>query len=889
MTMDVEGGQQEHHLPVHETPATQGAPMRCGGIRILHVVLGSVVVLGMALSIGFGLNLSGSAANKETRPIKSTNGTTSGGNSGVAGSSDRFGTNLASPATFMPVPSPAVLPPSTVRPTMPSLVITPYPTEFSTNQDTMFAGGMEDRSPTPLPTRLPTPHPTPGGTIDFSVSRLEAISFQSINESYESCEALKDDLKAAARLWGNSYIQNNLYYFDYYDGQDDYYNDDNVVTTERSIDTDSGSASVKPETEERISGPNPWSTNNQHEGVEEVDFVQSDGVLIYTVYGSEIVAIDAATLTVTNRTVIPTSEEYGCYVTRGNSLLLLNESLVVITTETCSEETTSSTVSTPIYATRPYTRVWILDSRTLLLQTNTTLTGEYVSARAVGTNVYVVTSTSIDLSILTRYLDISYIQSLDSNTMNETVYVEKAQQQLERNVDSFVEQITGLLDCPSLQKLSVLQNANDTLSSMSSYSPAVVFISSFDASLTPLLPNTTSMLLPNKYWDVYSSRDRLVVACGGSWYNSSTYTSPPETFLIAYKLSGPSVIALALGSVPGTLLDQYSMDHIEQDGRNYIRVATTYRGVEMTSLVSVLELLDDSAGVMPTVGQLTGLGKPGDLIFAVRFLGDRAFIVTFNYTDPFYTIDLTDPTNPTKVGELEVPGFSTYLHPVGDNLILGVGKSTDVWSSPVSFLLSLFDVSDLSQPRLIQQWEEIGNETVSVSSATSAIEYDTKAFRYLQDESILIVPMVANIYEKVPCKPYSPLTFSPAPTPYPLDGTAAVSDIAAPTMSPTVGCWSEGNKTSDSLDGFRLFKIDATSGITEYFSVSHAMSTYYYSYTTVEPRSFVIDGNVVTLKGQTVQSYNLNTTAQAAPPLDLQPNGTTTSYDNDYVDDTYWH
>jgi uncharacterized secreted protein with C-terminal beta-propeller domain len=878
--MDVEVGQQEHHLPVHETLVTQGEPMRCGGIRILHIVLGSVVVLGMALSIGFGLNLSGSTANRETRPIKSTNDTTSSRSSGAASSSDRFGNNLASPATFMPVPSPVSLPPSAARPTMP-LPVTPYPTEFSTNQDTMFAGGMATRSPTPLPTRWPTPQPTPGGTIDFSVSRLEAISFQSINESYESCDALNDDLKAAARLWGNSYIQNNAYYFDYYDG-DDYYNDDNVATTERSVDINSGSASVEPET---TSGPNPWSTNNQHEGVEEVDFVQSDGVHIYTIYGSEIVSIDAATLTVSNRTLIPTSVDNDCYLARQNSLLLLNESLVVITTETCSEETANSVVSTPIYVTRPYTRVWILDSRTLSLRTNATLTGEFVSGRAVGTNVYVVTSTSIDLTILTRYLDISYIESLDSaNTLNETVYLEKARQQLERNVDSFVEQITGLLDCPALQKLSVLQNANDTVSSATSYYPAVASISSFDASLTPLLPNTTSMLLPNEYWEVYSSRDRLVVACGGSWYNSSTYTSSPETFLIAYKLSGPSVTALALGSVPGTLLDQYSMDHIEQDDRNYIRIATTYNGAERTSLVTVLEMLDDSAGVMPTVGQLTGLGKPGDTIQSVRFQGDRAFVVTFEYTDPFYTIDLTDPTNPTTVGELEVPGFSTYLHPVGDNLILGVGKSTDEWSSPVSFLLTLFDVSNFSQPRLIQQWQQIGNETIS-ASVTSAIEYDTKAFRYLQDENIIIIPMVANIYEKVPCdEPTQSWTFSPAPTPFPVDGTVAVSNTAAPTMSPTYACWTEGNKTSENLDGFRLFKIDAISGITEYFSVSHAMPDYWYSNTILGPRSFVMNGNVVTLKGHTMQSHNLNTTAQAAPPLNLEPN-TTTQYDDDYTDD----
>ena len=96
-------------------------------------------------------------------------------------------------------------------------------------------------------------------------------------------------------------------------------------------------------------------------------------------------------------------------------------------------------------------------------------------------------------------------------------------------------------------------------------------------------------------------------------------------------------------------------------------------------------------------GRLDGLGK-GERIFAVRYFGDLATVVTFRQTDPLYTVDLSDPAAPRLAGELKVPGFSSYLHPVGDGRLLGVGQDADAEGRTTSLQLSLFDVSDPASP-----------------------------------------------------------------------------------------------------------------------------------------------------------------------------------------------
>ncbi len=150
---------------------------------------------------------------------------------------------------------------------------------------------------------------------------------------------------------------------------------------------------------------------------------------------------------------------------------------------------------------------------------------------------------------------------------------------------------------------------------------------------------------------------------------------------------------VGVGEVPGRLLNQFSMDEYE----GYLRVATTF-GDE-----NDLYVLDEN---MEIVGSIKGFGKT-ERIYAVRFIGDRGYIVTFRQTDPFFVIDLSDPKKPEIKGELKIPGFSSYLHPISEHLILGIGKE----GSYVK--ISLFDVSKAENPVevdryiLKESWSEV--------------------------------------------------------------------------------------------------------------------------------------------------------------------------------------
>jgi hypothetical protein len=129
--------------------------------------------------------------------------------------------------------------------------------------------------------------------------------------------------------------------------------------------------------------------------------------------------------------------------------------------------------------------------------------------------------------------------------------------------------------------------------------------------------------------------------------------------------------------------------------------------------LTVLEPAED--GALNEIGSIEDLGV-GEEVQSVRFLGDMAYVVTFRRTDPLYAIDLSDPANPTALGELKITGFSEYLHPVGDGLLLGIGREATEDGIDVGFKASLFDVSDPADPKEVDRfvvpdaWSEVGND-----------------------------------------------------------------------------------------------------------------------------------------------------------------------------------
>lgn len=168
-----------------------------------------------------------------------------------------------------------------------------------------------------------------------------------------------------------------------------------------------------------------------------------------------------------------------------------------------------------------------------------------------------------------------------------------------------------------------------------------------------------------------------------------------STEILKFDISGGKIEYKTKGKVPGTALNQFSVD--EYNG--YLRIATTNGNFQNAK--NNLYVLDSD---MVIVGMIEGLAK-GETIKSVRFMGDTGYVVTFEQTDPLFVIDLTNPEKPEVLGELKIPGFSNYLHPVTENYLLGIGVNGDDSGAKNGMKVSLFDVSDKKNPKEVAKFE----------------------------------------------------------------------------------------------------------------------------------------------------------------------------------------
>lgn len=216
--------------------------------------------------------------------------------------------------------------------------------------------------------------------------------------------------------------------------------------------------------------------------------------------------------------------------------------------------------------------------------------------------------------------------------------------------------------------------------------------------------------------------------------------APSVTDIHAFDLSDPDHPRyVGSGAVPGTLLGQYSMSEYQGD----LRVATTV-GVptpapgegstpaeESDSRVTVLAL---RSGALTAVGRVGGLGR-GEKIYGVRFVGPLGYVVTFRQTDPLYVVDLSDPARPALDGQLPLTGYSSFLQPLGGNLLLGVGQAVGDSMRPSGLQLSVFDLADPGSPRLAAR-------TV-LAGAASAAQNDPHALLWWPDRRLVAAPVNA--------------------------------------------------------------------------------------------------------------------------------------------------
>jgi inhibitor of cysteine peptidase len=301
--------------------------------------------------------------------------------------------------------------------------------------------------------------------------------------------------------------------------------------------------------------------------------------------------------------------------------------------------------------------------------------------------------------------------------------------------------------------------------------PNYLLISSFDLTQTSQPVQIKSYLGSGE--NVYASQDNLYVAVTEMKFepipsstpltspSSSTSSTalaepapriamipiPSETFTHVYKfaLAPAKVELIGEGTVPGTILNQFSMDEFE----DHLRIATTkgntWSDDEATTSKNNIYILNNK---MQITGKLEDLAK-GERIYSVRFMGKRGYMVTFKTVDPLFVLDLANPKAPKVLGELKIPGYSSYLHPYDENHIIGFGvdttEITNEWDPKQSKIaitqgmkIALFDVTNVNKP--VEKFKE----SIGVRGTYSELLYNHKALLFSKEKQLFAFPVQVN-------------------------------------------------------------------------------------------------------------------------------------------------
>ncbi len=370
----------------------------------------------------------------------------------------------------------------------------------------------------------------------------------------------------------------------------------------------------------------------------------------------------------------------------------------------------------------------------------------------------------------------------------------------------------------------------------------------------------------------------LIYSSLGALYLTNTdydFAGNMRTSTKLYKLaySDGRATPVAAGSVPGRILNQYSLG--EYNG--VLRVATTVDPVfshdgQLTSANNNVFCLADESGTLQTIGRLENFA-PRETIQSARFVGERGFVVTFERIDPLFTLDLSDPRNPRIVGELEVPGFSTFMVPMDDNHLLAVGQYiSEDQSRSWGVQLSIFDVTHFANPVRTHNVVLGGGE--QEGGAWSEALYDPKALTYFADAGLLALPV--NIYPRYEY-------FRPAePLPTDVRDPATGGDIDRPEEEPAGegGSGSSGSAGSSDtgiavgepsppqpFEGLLVYRVSVEGGFVELGRIDTRFEQPgYYSWTSFT-RGVFIDENVYAVSNLGVRAAPVNDVASA--PFEL--------------------
>ena len=458
------------------------------------------------------------------------------------------------------------------------------------------------------------------------------------------------------------------------------------------------------------------TTNVQVQGVDEADIVKTDGKYVYNFAGEKLVITDAYPVEgskIVSETRLGRLSPIEMFVS-GDRLLLFGSEYVDYGCEDCDGiKGVSSIERMPYYwgGSRAVVRLYdISDRASPVLEKELEFEGSYLASRLVGENAYFVVNSWPSYRECDESNEECMIPMMaDDGVEKKVAEATEIGYLLPMPVQSFVTIASMNLGSGALEKETIAGSAQGVFASQENiYVEASVWIPR-----ETLLPEGTPA----------GEIERAV------WGDTE------ETVVNKFGLAEGKIGFIGQGRVPGRVLNQFSMDEFEGN----FRIATTI-GWNGSSSLYVLNK------EMETIGTLEGLA-PGESIYSARFMGQKAYLVTFKKVDPLFVIDLSNPEEPKVLGKLKIPGYSDYLHPIDETHIIGIGKET-IESAKGDFAwyqgmkMAIFDVSDVANP------VEMHKIVIGDRGTDSYALQDHKAFLYDKEKELLVLPiMLAEIPE----------------------------------------------------------------------------------------------------------------------------------------------
>ncbi len=587
-------------------------------------------------------------------------------------------------------------------------------------------GGSAERAATSSGSDAPPASGAPPATVDLSDEGLELIALS----TFDACDALLDHLRTEGAERVGPYGLDGSPWQDPFlvaeEGDFDVEVETEALATSADDSAGAAAAGADAARREPVEGVDFSGTNLAELGVDEPDVVKTDGERILVVSGGELVVIDVAARAVTGRVDVADG---------WSPELLLDGDDVIVVTRTdgetlaaSSDVSSASDIARP-GSFRPTTRIEriSLAGPSPIVSGTLEVEGDYVSARAVdGTARIVVRSAPGG--------ELPFLQPSSANAEQAAMEANQAviaSSELDDWLPGYTRRDAG----GAVVGEGLLTPCDRVHAPASFAGFGVLSVVSLPVA-GDLTPSTTSVLAPG---DIVSAFPTSMYVATTSWPESGPRPIEGDaaeeawderaTDIHRFELSGTDATYTASGEVPGVVRDLFSMS--EHEG--VLRVVTTSGDPWDETSESFVRTMRQAEGRLVELASVGDLGN-GEAVQSVRFVGDTAYVVTFRQVDPFYTVDLSDPAAPRVVGELKIPGFSSYLHPIGEGRVIGVGSTADEQTGMVTGAkVSLYDVTDPANPVEEATWD--------APDGWNEVGFEHRAFLWWEPERLAVVPL----------------------------------------------------------------------------------------------------------------------------------------------------